>query len=575
MKVKLENSGRSAVRFSLGRKLTAAFFAVSLLVGATAGAAYSFLDRLESNYSSLLDKHTGSMELVAKIEMDTQRQNSLLFGYLIEPSADKEKQLFETNGQLGTVISTMVSASNSGEKEEAVRTLSESNDTFARLLVKIKDYVSQNRPDLAKAEALMWSIPLTDTMNDAAEQLRTTEKAALQSELVRYQEQSKATVRTLIICSITVLIIAISIGLILSKLIVKPMRLMLRTVGEMAAGDLTVAPVEVRNRDEIRELAAAFNGMKSNWNGMISDLGRHAVKVAGSAEKLRQHSNQFMQSSEEISAIMGQISAGTEEQVKSVDLGVSTASEMSFGVSEIAGLADQADRQSAHALQETETGERIVTSTVAQMQVIQRQMRDLSEFIDRLGVRSEKIVDASALIANISQQTQMLALNASIEAARAGEAGKGFAVVAQEVRKLSVQTGVAADEVSELARAVGSETEFVIEAAKAGTQEVAAGLSKVNQAGEAFSSIRLAVKEVAEQIGRVSQQADRLTEHSGAAVHAIRSIDQVAKQTADGSREVYAHTEEQHAGVQEMMAAMDGLTQLSEELQAMIRKFKV
>ncbi|MFX3635881.1 MAG: methyl-accepting chemotaxis protein [Candidatus Pristimantibacillus sp.] len=575
MKHSEKGAGHSTIRFSLGRKLTAAFLAVSLLVVATAGVAYTLLNKLDRNYSSLLETYSTSIEKVSKIDMNTQRQNSLLFGYLVEPAPEKEKQLSEINSTLGTLIGTMESAPGDEEREKMIASLAESNETFARLLVKVQSYVNQDRQDLAKAEALLWSIPLTDTMNGAAEKLRLSEKDALQKEMTRYKKESEATVRTLIVYSIAVLIIAILIGLLLSRLIVKPMRSMVRAVGEMAAGDLTAAAVEVNNRDEIRELATAFNGMKSNWHRMIQDLGQHAGRVANAAEKMRQQSDQFVQSSEQISVIMGEISVGTEEQAQSVELGVSKVSTMSSSVGEIAVLAEKADRQSSYALRETVAGEQIVNVTIDQMQVIQRQMNDLGAFIERLSTRSDQIVKAAALIANISKQTQMLALNASIEAARAGESGRGFAVVANEVRKLSVQTGATAAEVSLLVEGVRSETELVINAAKSGSEEVTAGLIKVNQAGEVFSSIRQAVEEMNGQISRVSEQADQLTRQSEAAVNVIRSIDRVAQQTADGSREVYAHTEEQHAGVQEIMTAMDGLSQLSDELQAMIGKFKV
>ncbi|WP_051250501.1 methyl-accepting chemotaxis protein [Paenibacillus harenae] len=575
MKNNKTDAVKRGIRFSLGRKLTAAFFAVSLLVGVTAGAAYMSMKKLERNYASLLEKQSAANERASKIETGTQLQNSLLFGYLVEPVPEKEELLFKGNGELGTLITTTVSASEDDEREQAVRLLSESNDTFARLLVKVQDYIKQNRPDLAKAEALMWSIPLTDTMNHAAKQLREAEKAALQNELNRYRKASEATTRTLILCSAAALIIAVSIGILLTRLIVRPMAAMVRTAGEMASGDLTAASVEVKNRDEIRELASAFHTMKSSWHGMISELGRHAGRVAHSAEKLRQQSDQFRSSSEQISAIMEEISVGSEEQAQSAELGVSKVEGMSAGVAEITALAGQADRQSAHALQETAAGERIVALTADQMKAIQQKMNELTAFIERLDLRTGQIVDAAALIEHISRQTQMLALNASIEAARAGEAGKGFAVVANEVRKLSVQTGTAASEVQALVDGVRNETGLVVEAAKAGSLEVAAGLTKVGQAGEAFFSIRQAVEEAAGQIGRVLEQAERLYRQSDDAVDAIRSIDRVAQQTADGSREVYAHTEEQHAGVQEMTAAMDGLSLLSEELQGMIGKFKV
>ncbi|EFM10496.1 methyl-accepting chemotaxis sensory transducer [Paenibacillus curdlanolyticus YK9] len=562
-------------RFSLGRKLTVAFVAVSLLVCATAGIAYTFLNKLDRNYTALIDSYSQAMETVSAIEIDTQHQHGLLFSYLVDPTTDKAKQMEELSKQLGSRIAGLSAETGEDKHDKAVQTLAESNATFGRLLVKVRGYVEQKRVDLAKTEASMWAIPITDQLNQAAEQLGAVEKASLQRQLSDYKQESKKTVDTLILCSAAVLLFAILIGMVLSRLIVRPMRTMVRTAGELAAGDLTIASVDVRNRDEIRDLAAAINGMKDNWHGMISELGQHAGKVTESSDKLRQQSDYIMQSSDQISSIMGEIAVGTEKQVQGVDRGVSAVGAMSAGAGAIAELAVRADQQSAYALEATRSGEEIVQSTVSQMHAIEEQMSSLGSFIERLGARSEQISETAVLIANIAKQTQMLALNASIEASRAGDAGKGFAVVADEVRKLSVQTGSAASVVTELVEGVRTETSSVMKAANVGIQEVTAGMHRVNQTGEVFGGIRQAMEDVASQISKVAERASALVAQSDTAVHAIQTIEHVAQQAADGSREVYAHTEEQNAGVQEMIVAMDGLAALAGELQAMIGKFKV
>ncbi|MDU0328624.1 methyl-accepting chemotaxis protein [Paenibacillus sp. 3LSP] len=567
--------GAGGHAFSLGRKLTAAFITVSLLVGVIAGVAYAFLNRMDQNYSELLEQNTAARDQAARLEMETQRQNSILFSYIVEPSAEKEQLLTGANDELNRIIGQIVSASEGEEQGAVASSLSESNATFARLLTKVRDYVQSGKPDLAKAEALMWAIPTSDTMIQGASELRTLQESALQAKLAEFKKESAITLWILVICGAIAILFAVLTGVLLSRQIVKPMRVMVKGARELADGDLTLAEIAVRNRDEIGELAAAFNHMRRSWQEMIRNLGRHAGRVATSADQLRHQSEQFRASSGEISDIMGQISSGSEEQVQSVELGVAQVTMMAAGAQEMASLADDAREESEAAVHETRAGEDIVAQAAAQMASIQRQMDELRAFIERLGVRSGQIAEAAELIAGIAKQTQMLSLNASIEAARAGEAGKGFAVVAGEVRKLSAETGAAAADVTEMLEGVRSEMELVIEAAQAGSQEVAAGIATVQQAGEVFSSIRQAVEQVAGQISRVTGQAEQLYSQSDAVVQAITTIDRVAQQTASDSREVYAHTEEQYAGVQEMMASMEGLSQLSEELQAMIGKFKV
>lgn len=569
----MKRNGKPA--FSLGRKLTAAFITVSLLVGVIAGVAYVFLNRLDQNYSELLQQNTSVLDQVARLEMETQRQNSLLFGYIVEPTSEKEQQLTEANAELSAFINEIVSASAKEEQAAVTSSLLESNATFSRLLIKVQDYVHSDKPDLAKAEALMWAIPTSDTMIQGAGELRTLQENELQAKLDEFQKESALTMWILVLCGAVAITFAVLTGVMLSRQIVTPMRVMVKGARELADGDLSLAETVVNNRDEIGELAAAFNHMRRSWQDMIGNLGRHAGRVAESADQLRRQSEQFRASSGEISNIMGQISSGSEEQVQSVELGVAQVTEMAAGAREMAGLADGACQQSAAAVHETRAGEEIVASAAAQMASIQRQMDELRAFIERLGERSEQIAAAAELIEGIAKQTQMLSLNASIEAARAGEAGKGFAVVAGEVRKLSAETGAAAAGVAEMVEGVRSEMELVMEAAQAGSQEVATGIATVHQAGEVFTRIREAVEQVAGQIGRVAGQVEQLSSQSDAVVQAINTIDRVAQQTAGGSREVYAHTEEQYAGVQEMMASMEGLSQLSDELQALIGKFKV
>ncbi|WP_246070501.1 methyl-accepting chemotaxis protein [Paenibacillus kobensis] len=561
-------------RFSLGKKLAVAFAAVSIIVCMAAGTAYYLLTELDHNYSALFNQYSRSMETVAQLEIDTQRQNNLLFAYLLEPSQEKETQLESLNGQLNERIGAIQDQSRDPNQQETVMALADSNATFTRLLAKVAAYVKEGRPDLAKTEALMWSIPLTDTMNGDSMKLGEMAEVQLQNELARNKETSGTIVFILIASSAAALILAVLIGFGLTRMIVRPMRRMVQAAAKLSSGDLTSERIVVRSRDELAELSSAMNDMQSNWRTMIRELGRHTVTMAASTDQVREQAEQFRLSSEQVSVITGEISFGTEQQASSANSGAEAVEQMAEGVGAIVMLAEESNRHSSFALQETVSGEAAVQATARQMNVIREQMNDLELYISQLSTRSEQIVSAAALIANIAKQTQMLALNASIEASRVGELGKGFAVVAGEVRKLSVQTGAAAAEVASVVHGIRSETGSVIQAARSGSHEIAAGLTQVAETGAMFAGIRRAVEEAAGQIGRVSEQAGNLSRQSAAAVAAIRSIDAVAQQTANGSREVYAHTEEQTAGAEQLMHAMDSLSLQAAELRTMIGRFK-
>ena len=264
----------------------------------------------------------------------------------------------------------------------------------------------------------------------------------------------------------------------------------MRAAERIAICDLSVGDIRVKSRDELHDLATAFNQMKSNLQGLIRQVGSSAEQVASASEELSANSNQVSELSERITNTIQIISQGTNAQVGSVHQGVSIMEEMSAAVTQIASVTQTANKQSLFAQQEAGEGTTAIETAMVQMKAIDQKMNELAVSVHRLSGRSEKIVNANAMIAGIARQTNMLALNASIEAARAGVAGKGFAVVAEEVRKLSMQTGAAAEEVASLVTSIQEETRDVMRSTEAGSREVETGLEVVGEAGATFLRIR-------------------------------------------------------------------------------------
>lgn len=560
---------------SLRGKIVGAFVIVSLLVAVTSGMSYTYLNKVDNSYSKLLSDNVTILRNVAEIKEKTQMQNSMLFGYVLDPTKEKEKQLTDMNGTLTSIIAQMGERSHSEEEQSAIQSMADSNLTFARLVKKVTEYADKGNAALAKAEAMQWAIPTTDTLTQAAAKIEELERGIQEEAIARNHDVVISTVRTLIWVSVAAFLFALVIGLMLSRMIVNPIRSMVRAAERIAACDLTTDDIHVRNRDELRGLATAFNAMKANLHSIISQVGSSSQHVAAASEALSSNSEQVSESSERITYTVQDISAGTDAQVRSVHQGVTIMEEMSAAVAQIAGSSRTAHEQSSLAQDAACAGHEAVDTAIAQMQAIHHKMKELAASVERLGARSAQIVDANAMIAGIARQTNMLALNASIEAARAGEAGKGFAVVAEEVRKLSMQTGAAAEEVTELVSGIQDETRMVIRSTEAGSREVETGLEVVGVAQATFQRIRVAMDDVARQIGEVAGGSAAISEKTRAAVEVIRAIDEVAGQTASGARNVSTNIEGQYASMEEIVSSAAVLSTMAGDLQALIARFRV
>ncbi|WP_426449451.1 methyl-accepting chemotaxis protein [Paenibacillus sp. S-38] len=563
------------MKISVRQKIVGAFVAVALLTGAASGISYSFLNKIDRSYSSLLEDNSRMLEGVGQVLAFTQQQNAMLFGYLVEPTKEKEASLQSLNEQLSGKIKELEGLASGEDALSEVQKMGESNQTFARLTQKVTEYIDRKEPGLARSEALIWAVPTTQTLEQAAAHISEQQKALMAQRQAENADVVSATETSLLIVSLFVLLFAIAIGLLLSRSIVRPMREMVQAAGRIADCDLTVGDLRIASRDEIGELAGAFNRMKASLHEMVSRVGQSAQEVAAAAEELNGSSGQVSEALQQITEIVQDISAGTEQQVGSVQAGVGIIEGVSYQLGSITGITEAADATSAEARRTASSGDEAIRSAMEQMQSILAKMQELTAAVERLGGRSSQIMAANELIAGIAQQTNMLALNASIEAARAGAAGRGFAVVADEVRKLSMQTTDAAGEIAGLIEGIRSETAAVVQGAAAGTQEVARGIGIVEEAGSAFRRIHEAVDDVARQMLRVSEETKAIAAESRSAVSTMHSVQEVAAAAAESTHSVSHHVEGQFASMEEIVSSSTMLSRMAEDLSDLIRKFRV
>jgi methyl-accepting chemotaxis protein len=363
---------------SLQTKLVGAFVLVSLLVGITSGLSYTYIKKVDNSYTELLDKNVRLLQDVAEIKEKTQMQTSLLFGYVLDPTKDREKRLTDMNTTLSSIITKMKDTGGNDEEQSAVGAMLEANQTFARLVQKVIAYGDKGDTSLAKAEAMQWAIPTTETLTQAAAKIEELEAVIQEDASAQNHQTVLSTIKTLIWVSGAALVFALVIGILVSRSIVVPVRSMVRAAERIANCDLSVGEVGVKSHDELRDLATAFNQMKGNLQGLIRQVGSSAEQVASASEELSANSNQVSELSERITGTIQIITQGTNAQVGSVHQGVAIMEEMSAAVTQIASVTQTANKQSLFAQQEAGEGTAAIETAMVQMKAIHQKMKELA-----------------------------------------------------------------------------------------------------------------------------------------------------------------------------------------------------
>jgi len=320
---------------------------------------------------------------------------------------------------------------------------------------------------------------------------------------------------------------------------------LLSVVSTAAEGDLTVK-AEV-TADALGSVADAFNLMIAGLMSLVTQASNVAVEIQRSTSEIL-HSAERMR-------------LGASQQASQIQTASEAVNSMSHITQRMAENAEAATQTSVKATQAAVKGGTAVAETIKGMQRIRVTVQSTGKKIKGLGERSLEIGAIIEVINEIATQTNLLALNAAIEAARAGEQGRGFAVVADEVRKLAERAARATKDITGLIKGIQVETSEAVTVMEEGTREVEEGTKLADQAGAALREI--------EQI--VKQTSNLVTDITKAAGDQVKSTESVVR-TMDAISHL---TEETAHGVQDTVATISGLADLTKRLNDAIGRFKL
>lgn len=320
---------------------------------------------------------------------------------------------------------------------------------------------------------------------------------------------------------------------------------LLMEVDPVSQGDLTVQ-VKVQE-DEIGTIGDSYNATIESLRKLVAQVKTAALQVSTTTSD-RDRS-------------IKELSTRASAQTTEIDAALERIQGITDSIQAVANNAKAAEAAMLKAVQTVRAGDDAMNQTVAGFQEIRDTVAATAKKVKRLGESSQKISKVVNLIGNFADRTNLLALNASIEAAHAGEEGRGFAVVADEVRSLARQSASATAEIEALVAEIQSETNEVVAAMEAGTEQVVVGTKLVDKTR--FSLI---------QIADVSQEVDRLVEEIAAATVEQSQDSELVSQTMI---QVAATSNKTAAEAGEVSASFQDLLIVAQQLQDSVAKFKV
>lgn len=392
-----------------------------------------------------------------------------------------------------------------------------------------------------------------------------------ESVVTAQAEKIKTVTYTLVLLAV---VIALLIGTFITFGIQRNMKAISGKLNQVAEGNLAVK-VTAQGRDEFQFLAATATNMIANNKKLVLSLAGMVQELESSTQDVNNASADINNYSGDITRVIDEINAGMSKQADHAQECVLKTNVLSEKIQDITSVVERVEARIDQTEKMIQEGTNLVNVLAQRAEETSDITARVGSTIEELRRESETINGFVETISSISQQTNLLSLNASIEAARAGEAGRGFAVVAEEIRKLADDSNSAADEIRNKVANISVQTISSVNSAKEAGSMVALQAEAVEQVIQVFRNISQQMQELVVGLKEIADTTEAADRERNDTMDAVENISAIIEQTSSGSAHVHDVAMELLRSVEKLNMTAQVLDEDMGGLKAEIAAFKL